>query len=209
MVTQLTVPFTPEAKMKALTDESRASFLKFFALYDKHRTWNAFDPPELADMGREAELLSDETKTMQETVTLVEARYSHYVEEGLRSAGNNRTVQDLYLTWGGQEMKHGNAFRLACIRAGIHSEKEIDGLIEDVLSRKWLFEDQVFGKLKKRKKFDEGRIGTPCEAVFYGKNQEFETYDNYDIHIERIWRELGAERDAQGHKVYRGLVSIL
>lgn len=201
MVTQLTRPFTPEAKMLAMTKEARASFEKFLQLYRKHRTWDAVNPPELADMSKGFERLSPETKTMIEVVTLVESRVGHYVEAGLRAAGSNEVVQDLYMVWGEQEWKHKTVLRRCCTHSGLRSEKVMSDLIADTLSRKWTFEEQVH--------LEEGRCGTACEAAFYGKNQEFETGDNYGILIDRIWRELGEEMDSKGNPVYRGIAAVL
>lgn len=197
VVTQLSGPWTPAAKAKAFADETKGAVEKYVDMYDEYRNWDPINGPEIAEMSQGVELLSTETKVALDVVTATEAQIPNYVAEGLRGAGDDRTFQRLYEQWGKSEWKHRHGFRTICIASTLKTEKETDAMIADTLSQPWSSRVQFH--------LEEEQQDDIFMAIFYGRGQEGETADNYEILIERIWRELGAETDQQGRPVLRGI----
>lgn len=201
MVTQLSGPWTPAAKTEAFTKATRAAIEEYVVRYDTYRTWDPINGPEIAEMSHGIERLSPETKTALDVVTVTEAQVPNYVAEGLRGAGNDRTFQRLYKQWGKSEWKHRNGFRTICIASTLKTEKETDAMIADTLSQPWSSRVQFH--------LEEEEQGNIAQAVFFGRPQEGDTADNYEILIFRIWQELGAETDRQGRPVLRGIARMI
>ncbi len=200
-ITILSGSWTPAAKAKAFADATKGAIENYVVMYDKHRTWDPFNGPEIAEMSQGIERFSPETKTALDVVTVTEAQVPNYVAEGLRGAGDDRTFQVLYNEWGGSEWKHRNGFRTIEIASTLKTEKEVDAMIADTLSQPWSSRVQFH--------LTEEELESLAMAVFYGRAQEGETADNYGILIDRIWRELGAETDRLGRPVLRGIARMI
>lgn len=201
MVTQLSGPWTQPAKAKMFADATRGAVEKYVARYDKYRTWDPFNGPEVAEMSQGVERLSPVTVTALEIVLATEAQVPNYVWWGLHGAGDDRTFQVLYNEWGKSEWKHRHGFSTIHIASGLKTEKETDAIIADTLSQPWSPRVQFH--------LTEEDIVDLFWAIFYGRGQEGETGDNYGILIDRSWRELGAETDRQGRPVLRGIPRMI
>jgi acyl-[acyl-carrier-protein] desaturase len=173
-------PWTPEARERAASDESRDAFVRYFRKAVKVRNWTPWDDMPLAEMHELGDRLSEDTVTIIEAYLGVEDYVGDYVEDGLNLfKGGRRERRNLQLAWGAEEMKHAEAWELVLLHSGRRTPEQLAEYRERVSTHVWHMRD------------DHPGLDTPLGVACYAMVQERATYFNYDEMRKRIREEYG------------------
>ncbi|HEY1015792.1 MAG TPA: hypothetical protein VGE07_23995 [Herpetosiphonaceae bacterium] len=190
--TQLSGPWTREARERAIADEVKLAYIEYFRKAVKVRNWIPWDDLPLKEMEERGGMLSEDTVTLIQSFLGVEDYVGDYVLDGLNIVHGRRERRNLQLQWGAEESKHAEAWELVLLHSGVRTQDQLDAYRDRVAEHHWTMGQNHPG-------FD-----TPLGLAVYAMVQERATFFNYDELRKRIRSEYGLPEQSTEEERKRG-----
>jgi len=180
-----------EARQQAVQQESRQALADYLGRSLQNRRWSPWHDLPVDEMREYGSKLSDDTFRLIQGFLGVEEYIADYVLEGLGAFREQRTLRQLWLQWGAEEMRHGAAFEQVLVHSGARSEQEVQDYLARAGERRW-------------DPSDHAGLDTLVGVCIYAMVQERATYLNYEQMRRRIRTEYGLPERATPDEVRRG-----
>ncbi len=159
-------PWSFGAREQAVYKGAEKVFEEFHARSVKHRNWSPYVDLPIQEIKDRGNLLSSSTTELILGHMGVEDFIADYMKAGLESYGNVKPFRNLFIFWGGDEIKHEIVWRLVLLHSGKKTDEELKEYESERQKKVWT---------PTQHKGVDGMLG----ALVYGMIQEKATDFSY------------------------------